>query len=398
MPRQRSVFICGAVRTPHGRFFGSLKDISAAELGAHVVREVLRKSAAPPDAVGSVYMGEVLTAGEGQNPARRAAVMGGLPLSCPAETINKVCASSLAALRHGARAIMLGEAECVIAGGMESMTRAPYLVRKQSRSMGERAVAEIGGIALDSLMYDGLTEASLGARPRMGEFADLCSRAHAISRDDQEFFSHESALRAGAAFRGGQTALQLVAIPLGEGKCLAHDETLRISDREAMRGLPPAFFETGVVTAATSSQIADGASAVLLVGAGAVRKFSFKPLARISAWTVFSGAPAQYATAPTEAIRRILAATRRVAADIDLFEINEAFAVVPIHAMRALTIPHEKVNVWGGSIAIGHPLGATGARIAGSLALQLSFYGKESGVAVACNGGGEAVAVLVERV
>ncbi|MDO8520502.1 MAG: thiolase family protein [bacterium] len=406
MPKRKQVFICGAVRTPHGGFFGSLKDIPARELGAHVIRALLHDNSVQPETVDGVYMGEVLTAGEGQNPARHAALLGGLPTSCPAETINKVCASSLAALRHAVREIWLGESQLMIAGGMENMSSAPYLLRRSKKHLGNKlplelfdlGVAHREAYAYDSMLHDGLTEPSLTARPHMGVLADLCSQVHNITRGEQEVFAHVSVARAHLAYQSSNLTIQLVEMMLPKGRSFMRDEVLRRSDLAAMGLLKPAFSESGVVTAATSSQIADGASALLVVGTMGVKQFSLKPMARIVDFATFSGDPRWYTTAPAEAIKILLERNKLVVDDVDLFEINEAFAVVPLYAMKTLAIPDEKVNVWGGAIAIGHPLGATGTRIVGNLVFQLCTLRKKTGIAVACNGGGEAVAVLIERV
>lgn len=402
---RKHVFICGAVRTPHGAFYGALKDIPARELGARVIGALLRGHDVPPDAVGGVYMGEVLTAGEGQNPARHAALLAGLPHSCPAETINKVCASSLAALRHAASTIWLGESSIMVAGGMENMSRSPYFLWRTARKMGDKTpialfdsgAASRDAYAYDSMLYDGLTEPSQLARPSMGALADRCASECGISREEQEAYALESTARAHLASISA-SCRQIIDMTTQNGKYLTSDETLRFSNGGHMKALRPAFSESGSITAATSSSIADGASAVLLASTEGVRKFSLRPMARIRDFAVFSGEPVRYPLAPAEAIRALCERNKLSAADVGLYEVNEAFAVVPLHVMKTLAIPHEQMNVYGGAIAIGHPLGASGTRIVGLLALGLQLFGEKLGIAVACNGGGEAVAVLLERV
>lgn len=405
MLKKKHVFICGAVRTPHGAFYGALKDMPTRDLGASVIAALLAGSAVPPEAVGGVYMGEALTAGEGQNPARHAALRAGLPRSCPAETINKVCASSLAALRHAAQAIWLDEAHVMLAGGMENMSRSPYFLWRTKRTMGDKSPEQLfasgaaspNAYAYDSMLYDGLTEHSELARPHMGVLADRCAHSHGILREEQEEYARESIARAHLASISA-SCLQVIDMPTPHGGYLTRDETLRFYDAERVRKLPSAFGEGGSITAATSSQLADGASAVLLASAEGVRRHHLRPIARLRDFAVFSGEPAGYPTAPAEAIRILLERNTLCAADIDLFEVNEAFAVVPLHVMKTLHIPIEKMNIHGGAIAIGHPLGASGTRIAGLLALALGSLEKRRGIAVACNGGGEAVAALLERV
>jgi len=407
MMKTRSVYICDAVRTPHGGFFGSLKDIPSAKLGASVIKKLLERNKVPPAAVGGVFMGEVFTAGEGQNPARQAVLQGGLPLTCPAETVNKVCASSLAALRNATRAIQLGETELMIAGGMENMSRSPYFMRRKQKALGNRTVDVLVSpshgdpdVLYDSMLYDGLTDPLLSEvkRQHMGDLADLCAYVHSISREEQDLFSHVSVARAHDARRKGFSALQLFEMSPPGVPALLDDEVLRLPNLSAVRKLRPVFSETGTVTAGTSSQIADGASALLISSGKEAKELSLTPIARICDFAVFSGHFSWYTTAPVGAIKLLLEKTRRTISNIDLFEINEAFAVVPLYAMKEFSLPHEKVNVWGGAIAIGHPLGASGTRIVGALAHQLRALGEKTGIAVACNGGGEAVAVMIERV
>ncbi|MBI4068019.1 thiolase family protein [Candidatus Kaiserbacteria bacterium] len=397
---KRSVYICDAVRTAHGSFCGSLKEHSSSELGAVVIRSLLERSNLPLDMVKGVFMGEVLTAGEGQNPARHAALQSGLPHTCPGETFNKVCASSLVALRHATHMIQLDEADCMIAGGMESMSRAPYLIRRGAKRMGDETLSslyiksgkESPREAYDSMVYDGLSEPSAEGRPHMGAVAEYCAAHFGITREAQEEYAIESFARANNAHSDGCFDTWMASV-----SGLYKDEGLRVADATKIKKMPPAFDKKGTITAATSAQIADGASGLLIADEPSVRHMGIEPIARICDFAVCSHGPNWYTTAPASATKKLLDSCGLKIDDIDLFEVNEAFAVVPLFAMRWLYIPREKMNVWGGSIAIGHPLGATGTRIVGQLAHQLVALKKKRGVAVACNGGGEAVAVLLER-
>ncbi len=396
---QRSVYICDAVRTWHGSFCGALKDIPSSDLGAVVIKEIVRRNSLPTYMVQGVFMGEVLTAGEGQNPARHAALKAGLPVNCPAETFNKVCASSLAALWHATNMIKLDEASCMIAGGMENMSRAPYLIRRGAKRMGDETLSslyiksgkESPREAYDSMVYDGLSEPSAEGRPHMGVVAEYCAAHFGITREAQEEYAIESFARANNAHSDGCFDMWMASV-----SGLHKDEGVRRADTAKIKRLPPAFKKDGTITAATSAQIADGASALLIADESAIHHMGVQPLARICDFAVCSQDPLWYTTAPVGAIQKLLASSGLKSNDVDLYETNEAFAVIPMYTMDQLGIPHEKMNVWGGSIAIGHPLGATGTRIVGQLAYQLRALKKKRGVAVACNGGGEAVAVLLE--
>lgn len=401
--------ICGMARTPFGKFFGAFRTTDVAQLGATAIKALLDEEGVGPEDVDLVVMGHVLSAGAGQHPARQAALLAGVAPSVPAVNINKVCASSLAALEYAAERILIGEADVAIAGGMENMTRAPYLIKRWEESVGtvyrvpfreamEKMTFPVR--IIDSLLSDGLAHPYLldYLEPHMGRLADEAAAAHGVSRADQEAYAAESIRRAEAADAAGHFAPE-PALATAPPRLLQKDETLRPLDLERMRALAPAFAPNGTVTAATSSPIADGAVALLLAGEDALGDFEplLQPLARIVACAHFSHDAKGFVTAPVGAIRALLLKTRLELGDIDFFEVNEAFAVVPIYAMRSLGIPFEKTNVWGGAIALGHPLGASGARIAGNVALQLTHYERQFGIAVACNGCGEAVAVLLEQ-
>jgi len=401
----KEVYLCDAVRTAHGSFCGALKDYPSSALGSITIQALKKNCRFPTRLVKGVFMGQVLTAGEGQNPARHAALDAGLGIECEAETFNKVCSSSLAALRHAVNMIRLGEAHAMIAGGMENMSRAPYLARRTAKRLGDETVSSLyiksgdeasQRVAYDSMIHDGLTEPSVAERPHMGVIAEMCARDNLITREEQEDFAYESFARAHAS--EALHAMMIEPILRKASPSFMYDEGIREPNRGAMLKLGPAFSPGGTITAATSSQIADGASALLLADAHAIKHSKADCLAYVRDCAVFSQDPSWYTTAPVGAIEKLLAKNKLTIADIDLFEINEAFAVIPLYAMHTLGIPHEKVNVWGGSIAIGHPLGASGTRIVGQLALQLRDLNKRRGIAVACNGGGEAVAVLLEAV
>lgn len=393
----RAVYILAAKRTPFGKFWSGVKDISAPRLGATVIRRIIGETGVAPEAVDAVYMGQVLTAGAGQNPARQAALYGGLPNTCDARTFGKVCSSSLAAMDHAVDKILLGKANFVFAGGMESMSKAPYLVWRPGRDFGDKLYSFLYPksdlILTDSMIFDGLCDTYTNAH--MGQLADMCANAYGILRETQEAYAVESHLRALEAHKHRWLDSQIVAVEVGDVE-MSEDEGVRIPDPEKIKKMSPVFTPDGTVTAATSSQISDGAAVLLLSDRTTAEKFGVRTLARIVAFAVHSQEPEWYTTAPVGAIRKVLRIAGLRLEDIDLFEINEAFAVVPLYAMRELHIPHEKVNVWGGAIAIGHPIGASGARITANLVHQLMHTNGRYGIAVVCNGGGEAMAVLIE--
>ena len=402
----RRTYIWDGARTSYGKFFGALKDVPAPVLGSTAIRAILKKNHSLYECIDVVFMGQVLTAGVGQNPARQAALLAGLPTRCHAESFGLVCASSLAALSHAHRIIQLGEAECVIAGGMESMSNAPGIIRRTKKLSGDHSIARLlekgdatpETIVIDSMLHDGLTEPSDPDHASMGMLADMCARERDITRDAQERFSYTSFMRAYQAEQRGWLREYITSVSIDD-KVHLHDEGIRYPQLEDMRRQKPAFSRSGSVTASTSSQIADGASALVLASGFALgMDKSIKPLARIVACASYSGDPLWFTTAPIGAIKSVLKKAGLSVHDIDLFEINEAFAVVPLITMRELGIAREQVNIWGGAIARGHPLGASGTGILGALALQLRALNRKYGIAVACHGGGGAVAVLIESV
>ena len=399
----RDVFIVGAKRTPFGKFWGALKGIPAPFLLAPVIRVLVDEAGISPSAIDEVVVGHVLQAGTGQNPARQAGIYAGLPKSTPAVTVNKVCSSSLYALTDAAAHIKAGDSSVVLVGGMENMSRAPYLMERPGKLVGSRTLHQMepGGAGagffsdrfmIDSMVFDGLTDTYEHPSAHMGKLAEACASTYGFSRKGQDDFAFESHVRALAA--RGTLSFQGHMVPMGE---LTFDEGVRVPDPQKMAELSPVFKENGTITAGNASQLSDGAAALLVASGSAVKRNGFNPLARIIAYATYSGEPYWYTTAPTDAIEKVLAAARLKVDMIDLFEINEAFAPVPLLAMRTLAIPHEKVNVWGGAIAVGHPIGASGAKIVGTLVHALSHRKGRYGLAVACNGGGEAVAVVIEN-
>ncbi|HEY3729898.1 MAG TPA: acetyl-CoA C-acyltransferase [Steroidobacteraceae bacterium] len=390
MPEE--IFIVAARRTPIGAFQGTLSGATAPQLGATAVRAALADSRAPADQVDSVILGCVLPAGLGQAPARQAAISAGLPSSVPAMTLNKVCGSGMASAMLGCDAIRAGSARIVIAGGFESMTNAPYLLPKA------RAGYRMGhGEILDHMFYDGLQNPY--DNQMMGHFADATARQYQFSRADQDAYAAESVRRAQAAVAGGAFSAEITPVTVKGRKgdqVVERDEPPGNCDVAKIANLKPAFGKDGSVTAASSSSIADGAAALVLMSASAARTASATPLARVIAYAGHAQAPEWFTTAPVGAIRKVLAVTGWNAAQVDLYEINEAFAVVTMAAMRDVGLTHAQVNINGGACALGHPIGATGARIVVTLVHALRARGLRRGIASLCIGGGEATAIAIE--
>ncbi len=385
----KDVVIVSAARTPIGAFQGALATLSAPKLGAAAVQEALKRAQVEPNEVSEVILGEVLTAGVGQAPARQASLFAGLPNTVPCTTVNKVCGSGLKAVMLARQAIALGDADIVIAGGMESMTNAPYLLptARGGMRMGNQT-------AIDSMMHDGLWDPYGNAA--MGGFGDLCAKEHGFTREAQDAFAKTSYERAVQAQKEGLFKGEIVGVDVA-GKLVFDDEEPGRYKPEKMPTLRPAFGKDGTVTAANASKINDGAAALVLMSADEAKRRKLDPLATIVAESTFAHAPEWFTTAPAGAIERSLKKAGLAIGDVDLFEINEAFAVVTMVAMKELGIPHDKVNVWGGAVALGHPIGASGARLLTTLLSQLKHLGKKTGVASLCIGGGEAVSVVVRR-
>ena len=387
-----SVVILSARRTPIGAMLGAFASVPGHALGSAAIKGALESAGADPAIVNETVMGCVLPAGQGQAPARQAAIAAGVPKSVPATTVNKMCGSGMRAVMYGADQIAAGSADFVMAGGLESMTNAPYLLPKA------RAGFRMGhGEILDHMFYDGLQSPWDGKL--MGCFADATAARYGFTRADQDAFAAESVRRAVAAVESGAFEAEIAPVKIVDRKGerqVVRDETPFTVAIEKIPNLKPAFGKDGTVTAASSSSIADGASALLLAGEAAAAKAGLKPLARIVAHSSHAQEPEWFTIAPVGAIKSALARAGWKASDVDLFEVNEAFAVVTMAAMKDIGIPHEKVNVHGGACALGHPIGATGARILTTLVHALRRHGKKRGLAALCIGGGEATAVAVE--
>lgn len=385
--------ILSAVRTPIGRFLGGLSTVPAPRLGAVAIREAVRRAGVAPDQVDEVIMGNILSAGLGQAPARQAALYAGLPESVPATTVNKMCGSGLKAVMLASQSVRLGDAEVVVAGGMENMSQAPYLLPRA------RTGYRLGhGELLDSMIHDGLQDAYRSCH--MGVCAELLAAEYRITREEQDEYAVRSYRLALEALDRGLFRSQTVPVEVSDGKrtiVVAEDEEPRRVDFDRIPQLPPAFQENGTVTAANASSISDGAAAVVVASEEAAERLGHTPLARIVGSATAATAPEWFTIAPAYAIERLLQRVGWAKEDVDLFEINEAFAAVVIAVCRKLGLPLEKVNVHGGAVALGHPIGASGARILTTLLYAMEELGARRGIASACLGGGEAVAVAVER-
>jgi acetyl-CoA C-acetyltransferase len=389
------VVIVSAARTPMGGFQGELKGFAAPELGAAAIRAAVERAKIRADEVQEVIMGCVLPAGQGQAPARQAALGAGLPLAVGCTTVNKMCGSGMKAAMFATDLLRSESVDIVVAGGMESMTNAPYLLPKA------RAGLRMGhGQVIDHMFYDGLEDAYDKGR-LMGTFAEDCASKYQFTRAAQDEFAIQSLKRAQQANRQGWFAWEItpMAIKLGkEEKFVETDEQPFKANLEKIPTLKPAFRKDGTVTAANSSSISDGAAALVMMRRSAAEKRGLAPLATVVGHATHAQEPAWFTTAPVAAIRKLLEQTTWKASQVDLYEINEAFAVVTMAAMKEHGLPHDKVNVHGGACALGHPIGASGARIVVTLIGALRKYGLKRGVASLCIGGGEATAMAVELV
>jgi len=373
---------------------GTFATVAAPALGATALKAAVASAGADAAKVDEVVMGCVLPAGQGQAPARQAAIAAGVPNSVPATTVNKMCGSGMKAVMLAADQIAAGGAQFILAGGMESMTGAPYLLPK-ARSGYRMGHGEI----LDHMFYDGLQSPWDGKL--MGCFADATAAKYGFSRADQDAFAAESVRRALAAIESGAFEAEVAPVTVADRKgerIVAQDETPFSVSIDKIPKLKPAFGKDGTVTAASSSSIADGASALLLASPQAATGAGLKPIARIVAHASFAHAPERFTTAPAGAIAKVLKLAGWNAGDVDLYEVNEAFAVVTMASMKDIGIPHERVNVNGGACALGHPIGATGARILTTLLYAMKLRGAARGIATLCLGGGNGVALAVERV
>lgn len=386
--------IVEAVRTPIGSLGGSLAEVSAPELGAVCIQAALERLGASGADVDQVIMGNVVGAGLGQNPARQAMIRAKVPVSVPAFTVNKVCGSGLAAVVLAAQSVWLGDCRTVVAGGMESMSRAPYLLSKarQGYRLGH-------GELLDSLIVDGLWDCY--GQQHMGTYGDQCATHSQLTRQDQDDFAVRSYQRARAAIASGHFAREIIPVPVTVKKQtvqFAADEGPTRFDESKLRGLKPVFSEQGTVTAGNASSINDGAAAVVVASGSECSRRGWKPLARIVGHATHSREPEWFTLAPIDAIQKLMKRLDWSVAKTDLFEINEAFSCVALAAERALSIPPEKINIHGGAVALGHPIGCSGARILVTLVHALERIGGRRGIACLCVGGGEAVALAIERI
>src|SRR5215470_2577824 len=392
---QDPVVIVGAARTPMGGLQGELKDFAAPELGAVAIRAVVERARLEPADVQEVIMGCVLPAGQGQAPARQAALGAGLPLAAGCTTVNKMCGSGMKAAMFAHDLLATNSFDVIVAGGMESMTNAPYLLPKA------RSGLRMGhGQVIDHMFYDGLEDAYDKGR-LMGTFAEDCAQSFSFSREEQDEFAITSLQRAQKANKEGWFAWELTPIAIKSGKeqkFVEMDEQPFKANLEKIPTLKPAFRKDGTVTAANSSSISDGAAALVLMRRSAAEKRGLAPLATVIGHSTHAQQPGLFTTAPVGAMRKLFDSTGWAAKDVDLFEINEAFAVVTLAAMREHGLPHEKVNVHGGACALGHPIGASGARILVTLIGALRKYRLRRGVASLCIGGGEATAMAIELV
>ncbi len=385
------IVITSMARTPMGAFQGALKNLSGTDLGAAAIRATIERSSLGSGEVCEVMMGNVLPAGLGQAPARQAALGAGLDPSTPCTTISKVCGSGMKAAMLAHDLIAVGSANIIIAGGMESMTNAPYLVPKM------RSGARLGHAQmLDHMFFDGLEDA-YDKGQLMGTFAESCADHYQFSREQQDEYALASLARALKAIESGHFRNEIVAVDI-PGSVMDTDEQPGKARPEKIPTLKPAFRKDGTVTAANASSISDGGVALVLMRQSEAEKRGLKPLAAIRGHSSHARAPEWFTTAPVGAIQQLMEKTGWNVSDVDLFEINEAFAVVPLAAMKELDIPHDKVNVHGGACALGHPLGASGARIIVTLLGALETYGLKRGVASLCIGGGEATAIALERI
>lgn len=394
MTLQDPIVIVGSARTPMGGFQGDLKDATAPELGASAIRAALDRSGVASDAVEETVFGCVLPAGLGQAPARQAAIGAGLPFAVGATTVNKMCGSGMKAVMLAHDLIAAGSASIAVAGGMESMTNAPYLL---DRARGGYRLGH--GRVIDHMFLDGLEDAYDKGR-LMGTFAEDCAEAYQFTRSAQDDYAVTSLTRARAAIETGAFDAEIVPVTVKAGRSetvVNRDEQPGKAKPEKISTLKPAFREGGTVTAANASSISDGAAALVLMRRSQAERGGIAPLATIVGHATHAQAPNLFATAPIGALRRLSERTGWDLKDVDLFEINEAFAVVAMAAMRDLDLPHDKVNVHGGACALGHPIGASGARVLVTLLSALERYGMRRGMATLCIGGGEATAVAIER-
>ncbi|MBN3786685.1 acetyl-CoA C-acyltransferase [Burkholderia sp. Ac-20353] len=395
MTTQDPIVIVGAARTPMGGFQGELAAAGASDLGAVAIRAALERAGLPAEQIDEIVFGCVLPAGQGQAPARQAALKAGLPLAAGATTVNKMCGSGMKAAMFAHDLLVAGSASAMIAGGMESMSNAPYLLPKA------RGGYRMGhGQVLDHMFLDGLEDAYDKGR-LMGTFAEDCAQSYGFTREAQDAFAIASLTRAQKAIAQGHFAAEVAPVSVSAGKTetvVSIDEQPGNAKLDKIPTLKPAFRAGGTVTAANSSSISDGAAALVMMRRSEAERRGLTPKAVIIGHATYADKPSLFPTAPVGALRKLSEKTGWQLRDVDLFEINEAFAVVAMAAMRDLDLSHDKVNVHGGACALGHPIGASGARVMVTLLAALETYGLSRGVASLCIGGGEATAIAIERI
>jgi acetyl-CoA C-acetyltransferase len=389
----KSVYIVSAARTPIGSFNGALSTVQAPQLGAIAIKAALERASVAPEMVEEVYMGNVVSANIGQAPAQQASILAGIPTTVNCTTVNKVCASGMKAIMLGAQSILCGDNNIVIAGGMESMSNIPYYLEKARTGyrLGHDKI-------IDGIIRDGLWDPYKDYH--MGNAGELCSTTYKISREDQDDFARESYNRAVKAWAAGCFTDEVVPVEIA-GKIpvtVSEDEEFKKSNFDKMGSLKPAFTKEGTITAANASKINDGAAAVVLVNEEKLKELKLQPIARIVTYADASQAPEWFTTTPVKAMQKALDKSGLSVSDIDYFEVNEAFSCVAIINARELNIPTDKLNVWGGAVALGHPIGCSGARISITLASILKKNNSRYGMAGICNGGGGASALVLERV
>ena len=388
----KTIFIAGVARTPIGSLNGTLASLTAPQLGAIAIKAALERAGISPEKVNEVFMGNVVSAGIGQAPAQQASIYAGLPTNIPCTTVNKVCASGMKAIMLGAQSIMNGDNEIVVAGGMESMSNIPYYVEKA------RTGLRLGhGQVTDGIIKDGLWDPYNNYH--MGEAGELCSREYKVTREDQDKFAKESYTRTIKAYEKGYFNRELVPVVI-EGKMpktITEDEEYRKVNFDKMPTLKPAFRKEGTITAANASKINDGAAAVVLVSEEKLRELGIRPVARIISFADASQSPEWFTTTPIRAMNNALAKAGMQMADMDYAEINEAFSCVPIVNAKEMKIPMDKLNIWGGAVSMGHPIGCSGARITITLSSILHEMKGRFGIAGICNGGGGASAIIISR-
>jgi len=389
-----AVYVVSAARTPIGAYLGSLASLPAPRLGATAIKSALERAGVAAEQVGEVFMGNVLSAGVGQAPARQAAIFAGVPHAVPATTVSKVCGSGLQAVVFGTKTLALGDAEIVVAGGMESMSNVPYYLREARTGyrMGD-------GKLIDGMIFDGLWDPYNDFH--MGQAGELCAKEHGLTRELQDEFAKKSYGLASAAQKSGAFAKEIAPVSIAQKKgdpiLVSEDEEPAKGDPSKFSKLRPAFASDGTITAANASSINDGAAALVLAGESAVKRHGLKPLARIVGYGSAAQAPEWFTTAPALAIDKTLKKLGLATNDVDLWEINEAFSCVTMACTKLAGIDPEKVNVRGGAVALGHPIGASGARILVTLLGAMLDGSARRGLATLCIGGGEAVAVVIER-